>query len=563
MDSHLYVDQYLRRKKGAAFPATSSQHASVATAAQQAILAAANLRQTAIPEPAMPQQTSSHTHAQQASSHHVEYQRQMDSTVQRALSEHATVVQNLATNVQAFVDRNDSLNLQVQTLEDKVMNLTKLVKMSQDINEDQVRALSGKLDETLRRLGEREDAEHRLRGEVQELRTSMHATVRESVGAAVEAVRADIERERTSSREALRGLESSHSASLNELMHTVQKQTESLVVARVAQEAERTAGLMNEVRAKVQADVATAAAGFKPGPSLDGQMEAVRRLIDERVATASTQLRESINNDVRHATTTLQGTLKEELRTANTRGESDMRDVNARLEAFERQSADVEASLQEFITAFRDHNAQQGTRMEETAASMRELMELHDETRSVVASEIEATKQWATRNMQRLKKHLDNVNADIAAIKSTQHDTIQTLETMRSSNSQEQQRLAELLSQRTKEAAALAQMVDREISSVRSITRNYRHTAGGRHTATEVTSSSTAAAGHHHHHAEQQQHQQGDTARSSDAEGDDDLFEAFADRTRQRRRQMHSLFDELAFKGRGGAAAAESEPRRH
>lgn len=550
MDSHLYVDQYLRRKRGVAFPAGSTQQQQLSAAAHNAIFAAANLRNpagastvTVTEAPSAP--TVVHHHAPPS----------VD--VQRALTEHADVVRDLAVTVQAFVERTDNLNLQVQTVEDKVLNLTKMLKVSQDIGDEQSQTLAEQITELRKAIDVVKDDEQRTRIELADLRSSVPQLIREAVAT----VKADVRVEMESMKATIQSLEKQQLMMRAELMSQFTTTAENIVSVRIHHEAERTAALLKETQAKIANDVQGLDREFtarlnerkafleaeirnlsRRSGGEEVTFEAVRRIAEERITAMQALTRDHHQTELRQALLAAQNATREDFARSVGRLEEELKDLASRVKHAEEHSSNIEGSFQEFIGAFKEHTGHQAARMEETAVHMRELMELHDETRNVVAAELETTKQWATRNMTRLKKHIDNTNVDVTALKDAHRDVHQMVERMRLAQSDERNRLADLVEQRTREAAALSDMVDREITSVQNIARTYRNAPRGR-----SVDSLRVAGGRTRVSLSSQEDVDQPTAagQSEDLDDDDEVFEQFAKRTAERRKKMQALYAEL------------------
>jgi hypothetical protein len=570
MDSHLYVDQYLRRRKGVAFPTSSVEQQQLSQAAHNAILAAAGLRRSASPPsaPAAPPPPLQPTVDANA--------------INRSLNEHADVVQSLATHVQTFVDRTDALNLQVQSVEDKLLNLTKMVKVAQEVGDEQTQSLTELTDALRRRLEETNESEARTRSELDDFRRRVPQMLQDAVSQAVTAARADAKQEADALRATVGALEKQMLQQRTDILAAFTQQLEGFVGARLAHENEKTHATLREMQSKFDASLVAHQRDITKEMNdrraqIDAELRTmsrsqrndehyvtadnVRRMMDDRVAQVVVQCRDTAQSDIRHAVLTVQTTVREESVKAVKDVGADVREVSNRVRNCEEQVANTEASFHEFIAAFKEHTNHQASKMEDTAGSMKELMELHDETRNLVATEIESTKQWATRNMLRLKKHLDNVNVDVGAIKDAHRDLHLVVERLKVAQNDEHLRLADLVSQRTKEADALANMVDREIASVQNIARAYRqsHGHGGNTVAAAVRRAASSGHGRDRNprssDAEERSRQSGtateeeDTGRAVSAD-DEDVFERFAERAAVRRQKMRSLFNEMNFRER-------------
>jgi uncharacterized phage infection (PIP) family protein YhgE len=483
MDTHLYVDQYLRRRKGVAFPAQSVEEQQLNSRVLRVIDSAAQLRQQAsslnAPPPPPPQPIGPPAEIV---------------SIREALGNHAEVVHELAINVQKFVDRTDTLNLQVQTVEDKILNLTKMLKVAQELSDDQVQSLSEQLDSLRNRLEESVDREETARNDLEDFKKRVPGMIDDAVSRAVASVRDDVRREADSALHRIEAVDKAQITMRADLLASFGQQLETTITAKLAQEHEKTSAALkdlqhaqkdllrdverdihkqlNERRAIFEAEIRQMARG-RDQESV-ATTDYVRRVFDDRISSILSQCREVSQSDTRQAIMAAQTAMHDEAHKSSVRMQDEFKELSSRLDSYEEQTSTIEGSFAEFIAAFKEHTAHQAAKMDDTAQSMKDLMELHDETRNAVATEIENTKQWATRNMVRLKKHLDNVNIDVHALKDAHRDLHLVVERMRLAQTDESNRLSDLVAQRSRERDALVDMVDREVASVQNIARAYR-----------------------------------------------------------------------------------------
>ena len=190
---------------------------------------------------------------------------------------------------------------------------------------------------------------------------------------------------------------------------------------------------------------------------------------------------------------------------------------------------------QRCLTHSRSGRAFTTAKMEETTASVQELVTLHEQTRTALSSEMEGTKQWAARNMQRLKKHLDVINSELLALKETSTNVVSQVDRLRSATTDEREKLHLLLQQKTKEADVLTKMVDSEIASI--------HQLAEKHTTAAPPAGVRSAPR--------------TKPLDESAFGADDAMEGFIERSKMRGEKVHSLYDELAFRTRDRTSSGE------
>lgn len=166
----------------------------------------------------------------------------------------------------------------------------------------------------------------------------------------------------------------------------------------------------------------------------------------------------------------------DELRAAAKRNES----LSSRLDNTDHRCQNVDAALSDFMRAYKDNVHSTTSQYSELASMVKELAETQESTRSVLTSEIQTMKEWATRNLTRLKKHVELINSDLTALQESHVETSTKLEKVRMQAENEQEKLLALLQQKSREATLLTEIVDKEIQSIHSITQQHRVGLGGK-----------------------------------------------------------------------------------
>ena len=164
-------------------------------------------------------------------------------------------------------------------------------------------------------------------------------------------------------------------------------------------------------------------------------------------------------------------TAVDELRASSKRQETY---VASRLDNTDHRCQNVDSALSEFMRAYKDNVHSTSSQYAELASMVKELAETQEGTRSSLTSEIQTMKEWATRNLTRLKKHVELISSDLTALQDSHVETTTKLEKVRQQAENEQEKLLALLQQKSREATLLTEIVDKEIQSIHSITQQHR-----------------------------------------------------------------------------------------
>lgn len=400
--------------------------------------------------------------------------------------------------VQSFVDRTDALNLQIISLEDKIINQTRMLKMLQQHFEEREEA-------NKRDIGD-------LRAHVLRLEDS-HAAMRETLSSgsqlqmARSIVNEEILRFKTEQEQAWIGRKALL-VTKSELEQAVSKSCESME---------------QHIRVSLAHQVDGAAFTEK-------QELFIERAINQHAGS----FKETLIRDIQSQCQKLEQSSVESAR---------------RIETFEQQTRSIEGALSDFINAFKEHSRQHAAKTEDTAVAIRELNAMQEESRKVIASEIEQTRQWAVRNLQRIKRHLDNDHADIAALREAHTAHTEQLGTLQRNQSREHERLCSLLEEKSKEANTLSDLIDKEIHGIRKITEEHNSNAGKILAAAAATRSK----------AEERPvgAARSNQARAGGGGAAQDLQELLASRSKARNDRLQAMMASIGRGGGGGVARSQ------
>lgn len=363
-------------------------------------------------------------------------------------------------DVQLFVNRTDAMHHQLSTFEDKVLNLTKLVKLSQALAEEKETELRRENHDLRARIKKQDHVVARLAGDLQELHARLPGIVAEAVLAATAGIKAEARAAGDAAREASALADRKCAETRSDILEAVLGQADALVASRVAAATDATAARIADAAQRHAAEAQAVERRFEALETT--RLEQVRRHADERAVAVAQTAKEQAVAEVKSC---LRATADDAQREAAAQREAQAR--------FDARCAALEASLADFVAMYKEHTVVQASRMEETTTDMKQLVALQEQTRTVVGAELERTKEWATRNLHRLKKHIDGVNADAGSLRDAQSALALQLERVRRDASDERAKLGSILEVKTKEANALTELVDREIQGIHSITSHY------------------------------------------------------------------------------------------
>eukprot|EP01062_Namystynia_karyoxenos_P069794 TRINITY_DN6524_c1_g1_i1.p1 TRINITY_DN6524_c1_g1~~TRINITY_DN6524_c1_g1_i1.p1 ORF type:complete len:493 (+),score=233.72 TRINITY_DN6524_c1_g1_i1:71-1549(+) len=156
-------------------------------------------------------------------------------------------------------------------------------------------------------------------------------------------------------------------------------------------------------------------------------------------------------------------------------------ELRMRLAEAERRQEALRSDFAEHVAAYRAHLHQQTATSEETAAAVQRMMTAADEGRRSVAEDLSGVRDWAVRNMQRLKKRIELSAQELRQLQDGHSALSEAQQRQAAAAEREQRLLRELLRQQTEKAGLLAEMVDRQLDDAvgrrRSPTPQLQHAA--------------------------------------------------------------------------------------
>ncbi|ORC90255.1 uncharacterized protein TM35_000093050 [Trypanosoma theileri] len=308
-----------------------------------------------------------------------------------------------AFSVQQLVDRIEGLSVRVDAFDEKMVNLTKLVKLAQGLQEEKEGDLRRQQQELRARLKRQEQITTRLQEELDSLREKFSSGMRDTVN--------EIRQE-----------------SVNDLTNFRKQNGEQL----------------NQIKL----DLEVALNSFRKN------FEQQTLTLQKEVSTKTTSQQEAYNNlreQLYHVEKTIQ-TL-----------EASVSNESSRLKPLEENMeklSETNNTLQQKIDVATNAIISFG----------------EDQTRShdAVIEEIESTRQWATRNLQRVKQHVETISTDVAQLQNGQVELTTRLNRVSCQAEVEYKKLRALLAQKAREAEALGTIVGKELGKVEDMAERHQ-----------------------------------------------------------------------------------------
>ncbi|RNE95262.1 uncharacterized protein Tco025E_10088, partial [Trypanosoma conorhini] len=308
-----------------------------------------------------------------------------------------------AFSVQQLVDRIDGLTTRVDAFDEKMVNLTKLVKLAQGLQEDKEGELRRQQHELRSRLKRQEQFTTRLQDELAALREQVPSAIRDRVAEAQQECMNETGKSRKEREEQLRQLRLDFEDAAKALRHDVEQNA-----------------------ATVQREMSASAAS----------QEALRNQLCEQQSRLEQAVRK-----IEAATTTTESTRLAPLETA-------MLQVTGALDSLR-------------------------PRVDAVAGALEALGEERRRDHAAIMEEMESTREWAARNLQRAKQHVETLSAEVAQLQHEQAEVAARLHRVSCQADVEYKKLRILLQQKAREADVLGSLVGKELEKVDDM--NERH----------------------------------------------------------------------------------------
>ncbi|ESL10411.1 hypothetical protein TRSC58_01857 [Trypanosoma rangeli SC58] len=309
-----------------------------------------------------------------------------------------------AFSVQQLVDRIEGLSTRVDAFDEKMLNLTKLVKLAQGLQEDKEGELRRQQHELRSRLKRQEQLTTRLQEELAALREQVPSAIRDKV----------IEAQRENMNEVIKACKER-----KEELHQLRGDVENAVGA-LRKDAEQNA-------ITVQREIATSASS---------QTETQNRL-REQLSLLEQNVRALEAGRVTTETTRL-----------------------VPLETAMLRVTETLDSLQPKVGA--------------ASAAVEALGEQRRRDHAAIADEMGSTREWAARNLQRVRQHVEGLSSEVAQLQREQADLAGRLRRVSCQADVEYKKLRILLQQKAREADALGGLVGKELGKVEDMTERHQ-----------------------------------------------------------------------------------------
>ncbi|KAG8348593.1 hypothetical protein TRVL_00601 [Trypanosoma vivax] len=307
-----------------------------------------------------------------------------------------------AFSVQQLFDRLEALSVRVDAFDEKMVNIIKLVKLAQGLQEEKESDLQRQVRELRLRLKKQEHTTAELQKELQEARGGIPLLVQEAVQHAWEAVKDSTTR-------------------------LCEQNSERLAQAKLGMES-----ALHEVEEKLRIHVA----------SVRRDLDSSRSLQEEQVVG-----------------------LQQKVLLV----EKNVRDLEASCAHHISQFSSLESSVHSVSDSF-DLIKQ---KVHEATLSVEALKNSKNAMHELCVDEIESTRQWVARNLQRVKQHMEVVSADVSQLQSEHVNLSARIERLSCQASVECRRLRSQLAQKAREAEALDSIVEKEFSKVGDVAKRH------------------------------------------------------------------------------------------
>ncbi|KEG11302.1 hypothetical protein DQ04_02751000 [Trypanosoma grayi] len=308
-----------------------------------------------------------------------------------------------AFSVQQLVNQIEELSSRVDAFDEKMVNLTKLVKLAQGLQEEKETDLRRQQQELRSRLKRQEQVMSRLQEEVDTLKGKVPTSIREAMTEFRQEVVNDMTQMRKQSEEQLRDM-------------------------------------------KID---------------FERRLDSVRRGLEQSVQTTQ---KEASTMATSHSEA--QTALRERLCL-----------IEKTLQALEASTVNEYSRLIPLETNIQ-HMSESLLSLQEkadgTATAVSALREERERSQGVMMDEMESTRQWATRNLQRVKQHVEALSMDFAQLRNEQVDFSARLNRVSCQADVEYKKLRALLLQKAREADALCNMVGKEMGKVEDMAEKHQ-----------------------------------------------------------------------------------------
>ncbi|KAH9599084.1 hypothetical protein LSM04_006860 [Trypanosoma melophagium] len=308
-----------------------------------------------------------------------------------------------AFSVQQLVDRIEGLSIRVDAFDEKMVNLTKLVKLAQGLQEEKEGDLRRQQQELRARLKRQEQITTRLQEELDGLKEKLSSGMRDTANELRQEGVNDMTRLRKQNEEQLNQIKLNFEVALNSIRKDFEQQAITL-------------------QKEVSTSTASQLEGHNNLREQFYQVEKTVQMLEVSAASESSRIKPLEENIQKLSETysTLQQKIDVATHTITSLGE------------------------------------------EQTRA--------HD----AVIDEIESTRRWATRNLQRVKQHVDTISSDVAQLQNEQVELSARLNHVSCQAEVEYKKLRALLAQKAREAEALGTIVGKELGKVEDMAERHQ-----------------------------------------------------------------------------------------
>jgi len=352
--------------------------------------------------------------------------------------------------LEAFLE---SLQQKMYTSDDKIANLTKLLKLTQGLQDERDMELRKELDESRQRNRKLEQKVEDLRGLVVRLAEDHRGgldTLRESV----------------------RAIQGEEVQSLNQRLAHCSRDLADLQTSTN----ERMQALTNDMQQRVQQWGTNL--GERMQNEITTQLTTHSETVNLRMSSIQREVQAALDkqgqnaNDSAMETDTAIKNLQREVEAYTTNQCTIVEDnCLGRIHALSEQLSGLHLSMSEYVHNYKEHASQNTQKTNEIYEALKQLLEVHETTRSVLSGDIEALKEWTTKTSQRLKTKLEMLATECRTVRE-QHIKLMS-DMLKNKGAPTKDAILEILNQKSTEASAMVTKMDDELKRTGSVQRSY------------------------------------------------------------------------------------------
>eukprot|EP00760_Papus_ankaliazontas_P016195 PhM_4_TR16768/c0_g1_i1/m.75271 len=365
------------------------------------------------------------------------------------------------------LDRMESLTSKLHTNDDKIINLTKLLKLTQSLHEEREYEMKKEMEEMRHKNRKLEQMNARLANNIDELRGQMNYAIDENrkTNQLVQEVaqrqnmNADVERLESKvinlSHEVVE-MRSQSETRLSQVHEDIARQIERWTTTLEGNADNNAARRVTELEDRIESRLA------EHSERIFNSVTEVTRTVSDVKSGVETTVRSDIaalDDAIAKLRTDFDKVLADTVNSVEDAFSDRMKEFEERVQA-------LHVSMSEYVHNYRVHVEQNTQKTDEICNSLKQLLEVHDTTRSVLSSDMESLKEWMQKLGQKLKGKLEIVTSEVKLTKEDQMKLMTEMVKQRSAVSQkEKDALIEILSSKSNDATQASKKVEEQLKT--------------------------------------------------------------------------------------------------